>query len=59
VSAVLPPNHPDPSQAKAGDVCPVTNATLEHHKTNVHLHPPFKADAGVCPVAGKGAEALK
>merc|ERR1712147_234092 len=31
VSSVLPPNHPSTTNAKEGDVCPVTNATLGHH----------------------------
>ena len=39
VSATLPPNHPKMTEEDAGKVCPVTNATLEHHKDNVHVHP--------------------
>lgn len=55
VSAVLPPDHPNPQDAEKGAVCPVTKATLEHHQGNVHLHPRVQADAGMCPVAGKNA----
>lgn len=39
VSATLPPSHPQLTEKDAGQVCPVTNATLEHHKDNVHVHP--------------------
>ncbi|GAB7337151.1 hypothetical protein MBLNU457_g2544t1 [Dothideomycetes sp. NU457] len=53
VSAMLPPTHPALTEEEAGKVCPVTNATLEHHKTKVHLHPavPSDASAQACPVA--------
>jgi len=52
VSAYLPPSHPNISDA--GAICPVTNASLEHHKDKVHSHPAVPADAPVqkCPVAG-------
>lgn len=39
VSAVLPPSHPRLTQTEAGQVCPVTNATLGHHQGKVHEHP--------------------
>ncbi|KAK3056012.1 hypothetical protein LTR09_003246 [Extremus antarcticus] len=39
VSAMLPPSHPKLTPDEAGQVCPVTNATLEHHKDKVHEHP--------------------
>lgn len=53
VSAYLPPTHPHLTEKEAGAVCPVTNATLEHHKAKVHEHPSVPDDAGVqkCPVA--------
>lgn len=54
VSAYLPPTHPQLTEKEAGAVCPVTNATLEHHGGKVHEHPSVAEDAGVakCPVAG-------
>lgn len=54
VSAYLPPTHPKLVEADSGKVCPVTNATLEHHKEKVHAHPAVENDAPVqqCPVAG-------
>ncbi len=55
VSAYLPPGHPSTDTAEAGAVCPITNATLEHHAQKVHKHP--QVQAGVCPVAGKAVEA--
>lgn len=53
VSAYLPPTHPHLTEKEAGAVCPVTNATLEHHKKKVHEHPSVEKDAPVakCPVA--------
>ena len=39
VSAMLPPSHPHLTEKEAGTVCPVTNATLSHHKDKVHEHP--------------------
>jgi hypothetical protein len=53
VSAYLPPTHPQLTEKEAGAVCPVTNATLDHHKTKVHEHPsvPNGAPADKCPVA--------
>ena len=39
VSAILPPAHPKLTEKEAGQVCPVTNATLEHHKDKVYEHP--------------------
>lgn len=57
VSSVLPPSHPSTANAKEGDVCPVTNATLAHHKNKVHQHPSLEAVAkdAVCPVVGQRA----
>lgn len=57
VSSVLPPNHPSTSNAKEGDVCPITNATLAHHKGKVHSHPDVSSagKGAVCPVVGATA----
>ncbi len=54
-TTVLPPDHPDMLKASPGDVCPVTKATVEHHKNKVVTHPSVEgASAGaVCPVTGK------
>jgi len=54
VSAMLPPNHPKMNEEDAGKVCPVTNATLEHHKENVQYHPSVPEGSPIqqCPVAG-------
>jgi len=59
VSAYLPPTHPDVTKEEAGKVCPVTNATLEHHEGRVQQHPrvPNDASAQKCPVAGAGLSA--
>ena len=56
---MLPPSHPQLTEQEAGEVCPVTNARLEHHKGRVQLHPsvPGSADAQECPVAGAGVKA--
>lgn len=53
VSAYLPPTHPKLEESESGKICPVTNATLDHHKQKVHTHPsvPKDAPAGQCPVA--------
>lgn len=53
VSTVLPPDHPKPSDDEA--VCPVTKATLKHHKGKIVQHPSVaEAPKGaVCPVVGK------
>jgi hypothetical protein len=40
----LPPSHPALTKKEAGEVCPVTNATLEHHKDKVHEHPAVPSD---------------
>lgn len=55
VSAVLPPSHPQLNEKDAGQVCPVTNAKLEHHKDKVAVHPPVPKGEGAddCPVAGQ------
>ncbi|KAK3660811.1 hypothetical protein LTR56_000569 [Elasticomyces elasticus] len=54
VSAYLPPTHPKLNEQDSGKICPVTNATLEHHEGKLHLHPSVADDAPVskCPVAG-------
>jgi hypothetical protein len=59
VSAYLPPTHPHLTEEESGKVCPVTNATLEHHKSKVHEHPSVPNDAPVakCPVANTLATA--
>ena len=57
-TTVLPPDHPSTTNAKEGDVCPVTKATIGHHKDKVHQHPSVESapkDA-VCPVAGVKAQ---
>ena len=53
-STVLPPDHPSTAESKEGDVCPVTKATLGHHKGKVHAHPAVEnaAKGAVCPVVG-------
>jgi hypothetical protein len=53
-TTVLPPDHPDMLKANAGDVCPVTKATVGHHKDKVVTHPSVDgAEKGaVCPVTG-------
>lgn len=55
VSTVLPPDHPDMSQNKEGDECPITKAKLGHHKGKVVGHPSVEgAEKGaVCPVVGR------
>ncbi|KAH9869733.1 hypothetical protein IAQ61_006946 [Plenodomus lingam] len=54
-TTVLPPDHPDMLKASAGDVCPVTKATVGHHQGKVNTHPSVdSAPAGaVCPVTGQ------
>ncbi|KAK9415185.1 hypothetical protein SUNI508_02033 [Seiridium unicorne] len=58
-TTILPPDHPSTANASEGDVCPVTKATVGHHKDKVSEHPSLQsteADA-VCPVTGaKGAK---
>lgn len=53
-TTVLPPDHPSTADAKEGDVCPVTKATVGHHKSKIHEHPNVQAaeKGAVCPVAG-------
>lgn len=51
VSAYLPADHPSTEGADEAAVCPVTNATLAHHKSKVHEHPKVVNEAAVCPVA--------
>ena len=59
VSAYLPPTHPHLTEKESGSVCPVTNATLEHHKAKVHEHPAVADDASAqkCPVASASLNA--
>lgn len=54
VNAHLPPSHPALNEKDSGAVCPVTNATLDHHKTKVLQHKVVAngASAAQCPVAG-------
>ncbi|KAJ4299588.1 hypothetical protein N0V90_004834 [Kalmusia sp. IMI 367209] len=54
-TTILPPDHPDTSKAGKDDVCPVTKATVEHHKEKVHTHPSLQAasEVSVCPVTGQ------
>ncbi len=54
-TTVLPPDHP---ALDKGEVCPVTKATVKHHKEKVHGHPDLGGvdKAAVCPVAGKTRE---
>ncbi|KAI5367643.1 hypothetical protein Slin15195_G027750 [Septoria linicola] len=57
VNSHLPPQHPALNEKEAGAICPVTNASLEHHKTKVLQHKAVakSADASQCPVAGAKA----
>ncbi|KAG7294199.1 hypothetical protein NEMBOFW57_004269 [Staphylotrichum longicolle] len=51
-TTVLPPDHPK-TEGKGDDaVCPVTKATVGHHKGKLHGHPDVAGKDGVCPVAG-------
>lgn len=66
----LPPDHPDTKDSEKP--CPVTNATVGHHKDIVLPHPPVASNAtaqdcpvlskadkdNVCPVVGTAANAL-
>jgi len=54
-TTVLPPDHPDMLKASAGDVCPITKASVNHHKDKVQTHPSVAgaSDGAVCPVTGK------
>jgi hypothetical protein len=57
-TTVLPPDHPSTADAKEDDICPVTKATVGHHKKKVQAHPSVQAagEEAVCPVTGqKGA----
>ena len=53
-TTVLPPDHPSTADAKESDVCPVTKATVGHHKGKIHHHPSLLAaeKGAVCPVRG-------
>jgi hypothetical protein len=52
---VVGTDHPDMLKAGEGDVCPVTKATVGHHKDRVVTHPSVEAAAegAVCPVTGQ------
>jgi hypothetical protein len=54
VNAHLPPSHPALTEQDSGAVCPVTNATLEHHAGKIAEHKTVAKDASSqkCPVAG-------
>ncbi|CAA9956894.1 hypothetical protein CFE70_000475 [Pyrenophora teres f. teres 0-1] len=54
-TTILPPDHPDMLKANAGAVCPVTKATVDHHKDKVQTHPSVAgaSEGAVCPVTGK------
>lgn len=56
VTTVLPPDHPNIEDAK-NDTCPVTKATLLHHKGKVVKHPSVESapKGAVCPVVGTKA----
>jgi len=51
-TTVLPPDHPKTEGKEDGAVCPVTKATVGHHKGKLHGHPDVAGKDGVCPVAG-------
>jgi hypothetical protein len=57
-NTILPPSHPDFDINAPGLVCPVTNATTDHHH-NLSKHPglppssPTEADASACPALQK------
>lgn len=59
VNAHLPPDHPPVLSDDEGEgekVCPVTKATVEHHRKKVVVHKKVESGAGVemCPVVGAG-----
>jgi len=58
-TSVLPPGHPSMENESNDSVCPVTNASLAHHKGKVIQHPNVaNASTGaVCPVTGVQARA--
>lgn len=52
-NSVLPPAHPSVDLDKPGQICPVTNATTDHH-TSLAQHPKIPGaadskDANQCP----------
>ncbi|KAI0133754.1 hypothetical protein BJ170DRAFT_678685 [Xylariales sp. AK1849] len=57
-TTVLPPDHPSTANASEKDVCPVTKATVGHHKGKLAQHPSVEgAESGsVCPVTGAKGE---
>jgi hypothetical protein len=55
----LPPDHPKTDDKEDGAECPVTKATVGHHKGKLHGHPDVShtSKEAVCPVAGVKASA--
>ena len=57
-NTILPPKHPDFNMDKAGQVCPVTKATTDHH-SNLSKHPGIfdssadLSNADNCPALSK------
>ncbi|KAH6615981.1 hypothetical protein B0J18DRAFT_469233 [Chaetomium sp. MPI-SDFR-AT-0129] len=53
-TTVLPPDHPSTEGKGDEAVCPVTKASVGHHKKSMHAHPDVSgvAEGAVCPVAG-------
>ena len=58
-TTILPPDHPDMLKAGPDDICPVTKATVGHHKSKVQTHPSVQAaeKGAVCPVTGQAGPA--
>ncbi|KAL2118840.1 hypothetical protein VTJ04DRAFT_5799 [Mycothermus thermophilus] len=56
-TTTLPPNHPPTDDKEDGAACPVTKATVGHHKGKIQGHPDVSSagEGAVCPVAGKKA----
>jgi len=52
-NTILPPSHPDFDSSTPGLVCPITNATTDHHHI-LHKHPGLGKDVDLnaqqCPV---------
>lgn len=53
-TTVLPPDHPDTRDKDDGAVCPVTKATVGHHRDRLAGHPDVShaKEGAVCPVTG-------
>ncbi|ORY55938.1 uncharacterized protein BCR38DRAFT_469652 [Pseudomassariella vexata] len=56
-TTVLPPDHPSTANASEQDVCPVTKATVGHHKGKIIEHPAVEGagPGATCPVTGAKA----